>query len=235
MSSRQEEKERRRNERQAREAEEARRAAIRRRLQIVGGALLGVALVAGIAIAVVGGSSGKGDSKKPKAGAKANPEVKAAAIPPLKNRNLASAAKQAHCIVKSYPQQGRTHVTTVVTYHTNPPTSGNHNPVPADDGDYSGKPTPAKENYVHTLEHGRVEFQYRPGTPAKTIAQMRTLFSEQNGYHALLFENNTKMPYEVAATAWTRLIGCKSVNAHTWDALRDFRTAYTDTAPEQIP
>jgi hypothetical protein len=51
----------------------------------------------------------------------------------------------------------------------------------------------------------------------------------------LLFENNTNMPYEVAATAWTHIMGCKTVNDKTWDALRAFRDRFVDKGPELIP
>ena len=43
------------------------------------------------------------------------------------------------------------------------------------------------------------------------------------------------MPYPVAATAWTHLVGCPKVTDKIWDALRAFRARYTDQAPEQIP
>jgi hypothetical protein len=234
VSSRAQEKEARRQERLAREAEERRRAERNRRLQIVGGVILGVAVIAAILIAVVASSGGSDDSK-PKSSGKANPEVKAVPLPPRKTTDLFAAAKAAGCVVRTFPNEGRQHITGKGTYRTNPPTSGNHNPVPAEDGDYSGQQTPAPENYVHTLEHGRIEFQYAPGTPAKVIGQLRTLFAEQGSYHDLLFQNNTNMPYQVAATAWTHLIGCKQVNDKIWDALRAFRLRYTDQAPEQIP
>jgi hypothetical protein len=234
VSSRQQQKEARRQERLAREAEEQRRAERNRRLQIIGGAILGVALLAGVVVAVVAGSGGGGGGG-PKATGPTNPQVKAVPIPPRKSTDLFASAKAAGCVVKTFPQEGRTHILTTTTYHTNPPTSGNHNPVPASDGDYSGQQTPAKENFVHTLEHGRIEFQYAPGTPRQVIGQMRTLFTEQGSYHSLLFENNTQMPYQVAATAWTHLIGCKRVTPQMWDALRAFRERYTDQAPEQIP
>jgi hypothetical protein len=234
VSSRQQEKEARRQERLAREAEEKRRAERNRRLQIVGGVILGVAVIAAIVIAVVA-SSGGGDDNKPESSSKDNPEVKAVPIPPRKTTDLFAAAKAAGCVVRTFPSEGRQHITGKGVYRTNPPTSGNHNPVPAEDGDYSGQQSPAPENYVHTLEHGRIEFQYAPGTPAKTIGQLRTLFAEQGSYHDLLFQNNTNMPYQVAATAWTHLLGCKQVNDKIWDALRAFRMRYTDQAPEQIP
>ena len=56
-----------------------------------------------------------------------------------------------------------------------------------------------------------------------------------DAYHMLLFQNNTNMPYEVAATAWTQLLGCKTVNANTWDAIRAFRDRFVDKGPEIIP
>jgi hypothetical protein len=234
VSSRQQQKEARRRERLAREAEEKRRAERNRRLQIVGGAVLAVGVVVAVVVAIVVGSGG-GSDESPEASGQKNPEVKALPIPPRKTTDLFAAAKAANCVVRTFPSEGRTHITGTTTYKTNPPTSGNHNPVPAEDGDYSGKQTPPKENYVHTLEHGRIEFQYAPGTSTQIIGQMRTLFAEQGSYHDLLFENNTNMPYEVAATAWTHLIGCKRASPQMWDALRAFRLRYTDQAPEQIP
>ena len=49
---------------------------------------------------------------------------------------------------------------------------------------------------VHTLEHGRINVQYKKGTPAATVAKLEALLAEQNeGYHMLLYENTT---------AWTR-------------------------------
>jgi len=235
MASRQEEKERRRTERMAAE-QQARAAATRaRRLQIAGGAILVLAVV--VVAAIVASGSG-GSSSNPGA---TKSQLASVAIPkPGPNAtNLAAAAKAAGCVAKTYPMEGRTHTTSSVTYHTNPPTSGNHNPTPASDGVYSPGNEPATENYVHTLEHGRIEIQYRPGTPKGVRDQLETLFNEPNkgtaGYHELLFENNTSMPYAVAATAWTHLLGCPQMNDRVFDAIRAFRAAYTDKGPEFIP
>ena len=203
-----------------------------RRLQLALGAVLAVAVLVGVVIAVAGGgsSSSKGGPASSATGAR---------IPAAQNRDLASAAKAAGCVLQSPAIEGRTHVTTPVTYHTNPPTSGNHNPDPALDGIYAPGNSPAPEHCVHALEHGRVEIQYRPGTSAHRIAQLETLASERlfgkAAYKVLLFENNTKMPYAVAATAWGQLIGCKSFSEKTFDAMRDFRRKYVDQGPEVIP
>ncbi len=111
---------------------------------------------------------------------------------------LTADAKAAGCTFQSFPSEGRTHTASKVTYKTNPPTSGNHNPTPAQDGFYQQGNSPPKENFVHSLEHGRIEFQYKPGTSAADIAKLRALAAEplngSAGYHVLFFENDTKMP-----------------------------------------
>jgi hypothetical protein len=236
MSSRQEEKERRRQERLEREQAEARAASRSRRLQLVVGGVIAAAAVAAVVVALTsgggdGGADGDGDGPTSKG---AN-----VAIPEVKERDLQKAAKAAGCVVLDPKEEGSTHVNQKVDYKSNPPTSGNHNPTPADDGIYAPGNTPAKENYVHTLEHGRIEIQYKPGTPQRRIEQLETLFNEKvngtEGYHTVLFENNTAMTYAVAATAWTHLLGCKTFDDEAFDALRAFREAYVDKGPEFVP
>lgn len=237
MASRKDEKERLRKEREERERAEANKAASKRRLQLVGGAVLGIVAIAAVIGAIV--ASGGDDSSA--TGGK-NP-YGAAAIPARKTTDFDEALKASGCFYKNYPSEGRTHLPsdTAVNnkYKTNPPTSGDHRPTPAEDGIYAPAATPDKENYVHTLEHGRIELQYAPNAPQQVKDQLNTLLNEENkggkGYHMLLFQNNTNMPYEVAATAWTQLIGCKTVNDKTWDALRAFRDRFLDKGPELIP
>jgi hypothetical protein len=220
MSSRAEEKERRRQERVARE-EAARKAAARRRtLQLGGGIVLGLAVVAAVAVVLLAGGGGSNDSK-------------------VNTTKLTADAKAAGCTFASFPSEGRTHTDGKVNYKTNPPTSGNHNPTPAQDGIYRAGNTPPKENFVHTLEHGRIEFQYKPGAPAASIARLRALAEEPlngtAGYHTLFFENNTNMPAEFAATAWTKSITCPTLTTAAVGAMREFRAAFTDKGPELIP
>ncbi|MCW2967639.1 MAG: hypothetical protein JWM71_1411 [Solirubrobacteraceae bacterium] len=229
MASREEEKRKRREERMAAEAA-ARSAHNRaRRVQYLLGGLITIAVVVAVVIAV---TSGGGSGSKPSSSASAN----SAKIPPASDRVLAHAAKAAGCVLLNPAIEGRSHVTTPVKYRTNPPSSGNHNPVPALDGIYSPGQEPTPEHFVHALEHGRIEFQYRPGTSKHLISQLETLVSEPlNGkaaYKILLFENNTKMPYAVAATSWGHIIGCKTVKPAMFDALRDFRLTYVDKGPE---
>jgi hypothetical protein len=221
VSSRQEQKEQAKRERLEREAAEKKAAQRKRLLQIVGGVVVGAVVVVGVVLAIAGG--GKGGARDASA--------------------LTAAAKAAGCVVKSFPDYGRGHVTKTLTpadYKTNPPTSGDHNPNPAPDGVYEAGNEPEIENWVHTLEHGRILFQYKPGTPAGRISQLQTLFNEPvlssgNGYHSVLMQNNTKMPFAVAAVAWRHYVGCPEFTDKSIPALRAFREVYVDKAPEQIP
>jgi hypothetical protein len=133
---------------------------------------------------------------------------------------------------------GRNHADktfTVADYRTNPPTSGTHFPQWAQDGIYAPGNAPQLGMLVHTLEHGRIDVQYKPGTPKPVEQQLEALLAEQEGgYHMLLFENPTGMRYQVAATAWTHLLGCPRMNDRVFDALRAFRSKYVDQGPETV-
>jgi Protein of unknown function (DUF3105) len=235
VSSRQQEKERRRREREEREATVRRQAAGRRRLQLVAGGVLAVAAVVAVAVAILGGG---GNSKS-----SADAKLGTAAIPGKQISDFNDAVKAAGCEYKSYPSEGRTHLpsdtATFNKYKTNPPTSGTHRPIPAEDGVYAPNNPPAKENAVHALEHGRIEIEYAPGTSRLVERQLNTLVNEPlkgvAGYHQLLFQNNTNMPYQVAAVAWTQLLGCKTMNPKVFDAIRAFRDRFVDKGPELIP
>jgi hypothetical protein len=233
MSSRQEEKERRRREREERERREKAAAGRRKRLQMVFGAVLAVLIVGGgvaLGAGLVGGGGNGSDAQAPKGGAD---------IPAQRQSNLKKAAAAAGCTLIDPPNEGRNHEDKAFKpsdYKSNPPTSGSHTPNWYQDGVYNAGDTPNLGMTVHPLEHGRIEIQYKPGTPAKTVSQLETLVAQSDGgYHMLLFQNATKMPYEIAATAWDHLIGCPKMNDKVFDALRAFRTEHIDHGPEIVP
>jgi len=127
-----------------------------------------------------------------------------------------------------------------VRYTTNPPAFGPHNPTPASDGNYAGQPTPPVGQLVHSLEHGRIQIQYRPGTPGRAVGQLVSLFDEPTGQfgpgaYVQLFANGTRMPDAVAATAWGHVLACPRLGPGAFDAIRAFRATYTLKAPEYIP
>jgi hypothetical protein len=238
VSHRQEEKQRRREERLAKEKAEKARAARRQRMQLALGGVAGLAAVAAVALLVSGafggdgGDGGDGDGSRPQAASNVT-------LPEQEVGDLREAARAAGCRLASPEIQGAGHESrefTAADYDTNPPTSGAHFPEWYQDGVYEPGGVPQLGMLVHTLEHGRINVQYKPGTPAETVSELEALLAEQNdGYHMLLYENTTGMDAQVAATMWGQSLTCPEMNDQVFDAIRTFRAEYIDTGPEDVP
>jgi hypothetical protein len=239
VSHRRDQKERLRREREERERKA--RDADRRKRMVGFGA--GGALVVAAAIVLVvlltgsGGSDGAGGTNA----AKVFPE--GGSVPEQKVFDVGPAARAAGCELRSLKAEDRTHTTsldTKVKYKTNPPTSGRHYEVPAQDGIYGE--APPDETLVHTMEHGRVIIWVNPSLPEKQRAALRKLVDDDN--YQMVLVPRAKMPYAVAATAWNatpepngtgRMLVCDEVNDKTFDALAAFRDEHRSQGPEPIP
>ena len=157
------------------------------------------------------------------------PDNRAGAAPPaVKVTNLAVAAKQAGCVLRlKLRDEGHNHLpvgSPPPEYKTNPPTSGDHVEPPYQQADGAYTETPAEIDYVHSLEHGRLEIQYSPDLREADQLALKGLYDTM--YGATLLFPNEKMPYEVAATTWTNMLGCPSYKgAATLDAIRAFGKA----------
>jgi uncharacterized protein DUF3105 len=157
------------------------------------------------------------------------PDNRAGTPPPAaKVTDLTAAAKRAGCDLRLHlKDEGHNHLpvgTPAPNYKTNPPTSGNHVEPPYQQADGAYKEMPAEIDFVHSLEHGRMEIQYSPKLPERDQLALKGLYDTM--YGATLLFPNDKMPYEVAATTWTNLIGCPSYKgAATLDAIRAFGKA----------
>lgn len=148
--------------------------------------------------------------------------------PPPKITNLKKAAEKAGCYLELHlKDEGHQHIppgSPEPHYETNPPTSGPHvaPPYQQADGAYYEMPEPI--DFVHSLEHGRMEIQYFPDLSEKVQQEIKGLYDEMYGA-TLLFPNN-KMNYAVAATTWTNLLGCPGWQGRaTLDAIRAFGKA----------
>ena len=153
-----------------------------------------------------------------------------AGTPPAaaKVTDLAVAARQAGCELRlKLKDEGHTHIpvgSPPPDYKTNPPTSGNHVEPPYQQADGAYTEMPAEIDFVHSLEHGRMEIQYSPDLPEKDQLALKGLYDTM--YGATLLFPNEKMPYVVAATTWTNLLGCPTYKgAATLDAIRAFGKA----------
>ena len=228
MSHRREQKEplrpeRLERERQAQDAEQ--------RKKMVGygiGGALAIAVVIVLVVLVAGGGGGGGSDAQ---AAEVFPE--GGSFPEQKVFEVGPAAKAAGCTQRSVKGKGvATHTTSLdqrVKYNTNPPTTGRHYEIPAEDGIY-GK-APQDEELVHGMEHGRVIFWVKPTLPEDQRADIRALVDDDT--------------YQMfAATAWNadpapggtgRMLMCDEVNDKTFDALAAFRDEHRSQGPEPIP
>ena len=189
-----------------------------------------------------GGSAATGDAFiEPLSGSDNGvaPDERAGPPPPdLAEGDLEKAAAAAGCELKlDLPDEGNTHLTPdqpPPQYKTNPPTSGDHiaPPMQQADGAYAGPPEAV--NYVHSLEHGRVAIHYSPYLAEDDQLALKGVFDEDPA--GMLLFPNPDMPYAVAATGWTQLMGCQEFEgAVTLDAIRDFRDIYRGNGPEPVP
>jgi hypothetical protein len=250
MASRKEEKQRLRQQRLAAE----RAAASRGRGRLIAGyivaGVLALAVVAGLVVVIVSGGSSSNDINactnahiKNSGGTTRGlePDCREGTPPPtIQFADLQISAQRAACQLKlDLPDEGNTHVpnSTPVDYKTVPPTSGNHNPVPIDDGAYrtpitSDTSTPTNiRNEVHAMEHGRIEIHYRPTLPeAQQLALKGVFDADPNG---MLLYPDPDMPYDVAVTAWTNMAVCPNYNETVLDVIRNFRDTYRGNGPEQ--
>jgi Protein of unknown function (DUF3105) len=237
VASRKEQKEKLRQERLKRE-EEAKAAEARKRMIGYGVAgVLGVGLL--VAIVLIATAGGGGGGKKASGGSKAYPS--GFDVPKQKITDLKQAAAAAQCQLKSFKSTGRNHVQGNVKYNSNPPTNGDHFPVPAEDGAYAK--APPITHLVHVLEHGRIIMWFKPGAPAKVRGTLKAVFDD-DPYQMVLTPNTTHMPYEVAASAWGReptpngrgyLLACPKYTDGVPDAIRAFRDEHRGNGPEAIP
>jgi|tagenome__1003787_1003787.scaffolds.fasta_scaffold20249780_2 hypothetical protein len=250
MASRKDEKERLRQERLAAEAKdqgEARRRAI---LGYTAAGILTAIVLVGIVVAIAGGGGGtstsaSGSCSDPNShidlttGAQNGVDCdtrEGTPPPPVKTADLQTAAKEAGCtLTLNLPDYGHQHVKpgTTVNYKGEPPTSGNHVEPPhmQADGAYSAEPDPI--DFVHSLEHARVEYEYSPNLPEPDQLAIKGVF-DQSPSGVLMFPNE-QMSDQVAAAAWRNRMNCaKYEGSKTLDALADFRQKFRGVAGREF-
>lgn len=228
MASRKDQKEKLRQERLEREAAAAKAASRRQRLgYVVAGVLVAAVVIALASVALSGGGDGDGATT-----AKSSGDWPDGSIPARKISDLDAAVKAAGCTLEKLKDQGRGHTTEPQKYKSEYPTSGTHDPEPA--RDRATLKSPGAEKIVHSLEHGRVVYWWRPGAAPSVIGALKKLYDEDNVL-MLLAPYEGKPKYEVAATAWTRILGCPTYNDKVPDAFRAFRDEYRLKGPEYVP
>ncbi|MBE9135706.1 DUF3105 domain-containing protein [Nodosilinea sp. LEGE 07088] len=106
--------------------------------------------------------------------------------------------------VKTFPDQGQTHVTPgqSVNYDSDFPTSGPHDPTPAMPGVYTEAQRP--EQLVHSLEHGNIVIYY--DQPAiETMTALESWANQFSGpWEGIVVVPKAGLGEEIVLTAWTK-------------------------------
>lgn len=230
MASRKEQKAALRAERERLEAERAAAAARKRLVAIIAGSLVALgALGAIIAVAMSGGDGEDTSAGGDDAARISFPD--GGSVPEQREADLEKAAEAAGCKTANPQEEGSGHVETPVTYKSNPPHSGEHHPVPAEDALYDEEQ--AKEPLVHSLEHGRIVVWVNPSADEEFLGQVKALY-EADPYHVIVTPDPS-IPGPVAASAWTHTLTCDRTSGATFDAIRAFKDEWRDKGPEFVP
>lgn len=134
----------------------------------------------------------------------------------------AAAMRAAGCTFRTFPGQGRNHLTSLTPpkkfkYNSFPPTSGPHYYIPAVWNFYT---TPlAQVQQIHNLEHGGIVVQWGSNVPAATVDRLRAFWSESP--YALLFAPLPQLGNKIAVEAWTHLATCTHFDERAFTAFRD--------------
>jgi hypothetical protein len=80
------------------------------------------------------------------------------------------------------------------------------------------------------VRRGLVVIQYRPGV-ARAVLDQLTAVQSVVPKGTILAPSATAMPFEVAVSAWRRLLGCRRFGRSTIDAVRLFRGRFLGSGP----
>lgn len=133
-----------------------------------------------------------------------------------------------------YPDQGGGHVPAcaVGEYSSSPPTSGCHDPSPANWGVNSIGAS--VQNLIHNLEHGGIVIWYQPGQVSDDqLAELTSYANAQVSgprFKVILSPwDGTDFGHPIAIAAWRYLLYQDMVNL---DAIRGFTAAHYQRSPE---
>jgi hypothetical protein len=161
--------------------------------------------------------------------------------PEIQFGDLEESAREAGCeLMLDLDDEGSTHFDEEKegTYKTNPPTSGDHFASPTEAGsgaiaDGAYLSSPLESRAVHAMEHGRVLIRYAPDLPEEQQLALKGVFDE-NPDGVIMFPD-PDLPYDVAVSAWTNAIGCKTYDPLVLDVVRNFRDTFRGNGPENVP
>jgi hypothetical protein len=139
-------------------------------------------------------------------------------LPPIRETQLAEAAKDAGCQLRRARPRER----------TDPAVDGPAAPQAARAGFYDAAPdTPT---LVAALRRGVVVIHFRPELDAERVEELREV--QEAAPNGTIVAPNSTMAFEVAATAYRRLLGCPRATDASMEAALLFRGRFLGSGPD---
>ena len=140
-------------------------------------------------------------------------------VPPVRETKLTDAAGQGHCELRT-AQAGE---------RLNPPVDGPPGDRPARPGFYD-EPI-ATAALTAALRRGIIVIQFREGLEGDRLGALKTLQAAvPTG--TIVAPNETGMRFELAVTAYRRLLGCPHFTTRALDAVQLFRGRFLGSGPD---
>lgn len=140
-------------------------------------------------------------------------------LPPIRESDLESAAREAGCRLQRARRAER----------LNPPVDGPRGVAPARPGLYEQSPPVGA--LTAAARRGVIVIHYRTGLDETELDQLRALQGVVPS-GTIVTPNATSMPFELAVVGYRRLLGCGRYSARAADAARLFHGRYLARGPE---
>jgi hypothetical protein len=164
--------------------------------------LVAAAAVVGLVFAVFGGPD----------------DAETVSVPPVRQTQLADAAGEGRCELRRASAGER----------LNPPVDGPA--VRAAPPGFYEEPV-ASAALTAALRQGIVVIHFRAGLDGEQLEALKGLQAAVPA-GTIVAPNSTRMPFELAVTAYRRLLGCPHFNAEALDAVQLFRGRFVGSGPD---
>jgi hypothetical protein len=139
-------------------------------------------------------------------------------LPPVQETELTSAAAHAGCELERAEAGER----------LNPPVMGGAAAAPARPGFYDESPD--DESLLAAMREGVIVIHFRD--LSESDVDLLREFQEAVPDGTIVVRNATRMPFVVAVTAYRRLLGCRTLNQSSVDAIQLFRGRFLGSGPD---
>jgi hypothetical protein len=139
-------------------------------------------------------------------------------LPPVHETELDRAAARAGCELQRARAGER----------LNPPVLGGAAAAPAAPGFYDE--SPSGESLLAAMREGVIVIRFRD-LDSSEVDLLRD-FQEAVPDGTIVVRDQTGMPFEVAVTAYRRLLGCRTLNQSSVDAIQLFRGRFVGSGPD---